>query len=147
VSRIEIFHWPTDYPELTPPEGTVMPYEEGWYYWYCQLGCLPDSDPIGPLEIRIEVEQDELDVRGNALVSGDDATDRECEDEIIARLNRGDVWAWAHVRVVVTDGEYEGSDSLGTCSYEDERDFRKCGYYSDMVQNALDEFKRQVESA
>ncbi len=20
----------------------------GWYYWFCQPGCLPDSDPIGP---------------------------------------------------------------------------------------------------
>ena len=30
--------------------------DEGWmdtpgvYYWFCQPGCLPDSDPIGPFE-------------------------------------------------------------------------------------------------
>jgi hypothetical protein len=50
VNRIEVFHWPTDYPDLQPAEGTGMPYETGWYYWYCQPGCLPDSDPIGPFE-------------------------------------------------------------------------------------------------
>jgi hypothetical protein len=22
--------------------------EEGYYYWYCLPGCLPDSEPIGP---------------------------------------------------------------------------------------------------
>ena len=21
---------------------------EGWYFWYCFPGCLPDSDPMGP---------------------------------------------------------------------------------------------------
>ena len=21
---------------------------EGWYYWFCSPGCLPDSDPVGP---------------------------------------------------------------------------------------------------
>ena len=24
------------------------PNREGWYYWFCFPGCLPDSDPIGP---------------------------------------------------------------------------------------------------
>ena len=23
-------------------------YEEGWYYWYFQPGCLPESGPVGP---------------------------------------------------------------------------------------------------
>lgn len=23
---------------------------EGWYYWYCLPGCLPDGDPIGPFD-------------------------------------------------------------------------------------------------
>ena len=25
-------------------------FTEGWYYWPCFPGCLPDSDPIGPFE-------------------------------------------------------------------------------------------------
>lgn len=24
--------------------------DEGWYYWYCLPGCLPDGDPIGPFD-------------------------------------------------------------------------------------------------
>ena len=23
-------------------------HEEGWYFWSCFPGCLPDSDPVGP---------------------------------------------------------------------------------------------------
>jgi hypothetical protein len=23
---------------------------EGWYYWYCEPGCLPDGEPFGPFE-------------------------------------------------------------------------------------------------
>ena len=22
--------------------------EQGWYFWFCFPGCLPDSDPMGP---------------------------------------------------------------------------------------------------
>ena len=28
------------------PDGQCQ--GEGWYFWYCFPGCLPDSDPIGP---------------------------------------------------------------------------------------------------
>lgn len=26
------------------------PAPSGWYYWACQLGCIPDGDPIGPFQ-------------------------------------------------------------------------------------------------
>ena len=29
-------------------------YPEGWYYWACFPGCLPDSGPIGPFETEEE---------------------------------------------------------------------------------------------
>jgi len=95
------------------------------------------------VEITVRAEQDEIEVRGNALASGDDAADRECEDEILARLERGDVWAWAAVTVRVTwtapsGRQYRGEDHLGACSYRDERDFREPGgYFDDMVGEAL----------
>ena len=43
------------------------PMDPGWYYWYCQPGCLPDSEPIGPFDSEalaledFENEQAELD--------------------------------------------------------------------------------------
>ncbi len=35
--------------------------ESGWYYWYCQPGCLPDSEPIGPFPTKDEALSDALD--------------------------------------------------------------------------------------
>lgn len=40
------------------------PLPSGWYYWYCEPGCLPDSDPIGPYASEAEADQavqDDLD--------------------------------------------------------------------------------------
>lgn len=90
--------------------------------------------------IRVEIEPEEVSVRGNAMASGDDAADREAEDEILRRLDRGDVWAWCSVRVVVEhDGWVKASGWLGCCSYEDEEDFRKGGYFDDMVREVLED--------
>ena len=94
--------------------------------------------------IEVIAEQDDCEVRGNALASGDDAADRECEDTIIERLNNGDVWAWASVAVKVSHPawpEIEGVDYLGCCSYADEADFTAYdGYYPDMVREAPNEW-------
>ena len=43
--RYETFLVPRDY-ALTDDDGE--PYEPGWYWWYVQPGCLPDSDAVGP---------------------------------------------------------------------------------------------------
>ena len=32
--------------------------EEGYYYWHCLPGCLPDSDPIGPFATEEGALQD-----------------------------------------------------------------------------------------
>jgi hypothetical protein len=30
-------------------------WESGWYFWFCQPGCLPDNDePFGPFESKEE---------------------------------------------------------------------------------------------
>lgn len=31
---------------------------DGWYYWPCFAGCLPDSDPIGPFDTEAEAIAD-----------------------------------------------------------------------------------------
>jgi hypothetical protein len=86
-----------------------------------------------------EYETD-VEVRGNALASGDDAEDKDAEREIIERLERGDVWAWASVKVVASWGDFKAeSDWLGACSYEDEESFREPGgYFDDMKREALE---------
>lgn len=96
------------------------------------------------VEIEVIAEQDDCPVRGNALVSGDDETDRNCENEILRRLDNGDVWAWALVEVKVTlNGESE-SDYLGCCCYKDESDFRRnSGYFYDMLTGCLERLESE----
>lgn len=99
------------------------------------------------ITIEIIAEQDDTPVRGNALASDDVAADRACEDEILARLDSGDVWAWAFVRVRVTCGDFAAEDSLGNCNYADESDFKRGPYYADMLANALDNLQAQLDAA
>lgn len=64
MSRFETWH-STYYPDYVDDEGE--PLEDGWYYWFCEAGCLPDSDAFGPFPTRSqahaaalgELEQDD----------------------------------------------------------------------------------------
>ncbi len=100
----------------------------------------------------LTVEQEDIEVRGNALASGDDEADKAAEDEILERLDRGDVWAWAFVQVIATldvEGQtFTGRASLGCCNYRDEADFTAPdGYYPQMCEEATDELRSNVASA
>lgn len=98
----------------------------------------------------IHVSEDDTPIRGNALASGNSDIDRECEEAIIRRLNNGDVWAWAFVRVtaqaIVNGVLYTGEDCLGGCSYKNEADFKQPGdYYDDMKHVALENLKAAIQ--
>lgn len=96
--------------------------------------------------IEIEVEQETDRVRGNALASGDDDEDRACEDEIIRRLDGGNVWAWCGVKVTCEANGETATELLGACSYASEADFRACGYFEDMVRACAQELlKRRMD--
>lgn len=98
------------------------------------------------VEYRIEVEQDDQPVRGNAMASGNPEHDKRAEDKIIERLERGDVWGWASVRVVAFVPGYglEGDDHLGGCTYENEERFKECPYYCDMIDAARAELFHKI---
>jgi hypothetical protein len=58
---IEVFyHDPHPGPEvsydLRDENGAPMP--EGWYWWSCFPGCLPDGDPTGPFSSEDEALAD-----------------------------------------------------------------------------------------
>lgn len=95
----------------------------------------------------VECLPEDLEVRGNAVASGDDEQDREVEDAILADLEGGNPWAWCCVRVTARVGPFEGVDTLGGCSYRDEQAFRDCGYFDDMKFSAFDDLADKIESA
>ena len=99
------------------------------------------------IRYQIEIEQDDISVRGNAIASGDNATDKAVEDEIIKRLDNGDTWAWCSVCVVAEAGGVEGRAYLGACSYKDEEDFRRDKYYEQMQEEAKEDLIAQLVRA
>lgn len=97
------------------------------------------------MEIKIEVELDDAQVYGN-FDTGEPGEDRAYEDAIIRRVNGGDVWAWACVRVVAeSDGERGESHWLGGCTYVDESDFRACAYFADLQREAVELLNKRLD--
>ena len=97
--------------------------------------------------IKVHAEDEHIPVRGNVMASGDADFDRKCEDEIIERLNDGDEWAWACVKVTVTEptSGLSADDYLGCCTYKDEAEFRKDGYFDDMVSNCMTKLQKRID--
>jgi hypothetical protein len=99
-------------------------------------------------DITIEVfaSEEYIAIRGNAIASGDEAFDKAVEDELIERLDSGDIWAWCSVEVKCSYKGLTASDYLGGCSYKSKKDFiANSGYYEDMVQTCLDGLQKQLE--
>ena len=38
--------------------GDAPGANEGWYYWFCFPGCMPDSEPMGPFPSEVEALAD-----------------------------------------------------------------------------------------
>jgi hypothetical protein len=89
-------------------------------------------------DVSFEALPETVRVRGNAMASGDDEFDRQIEDEIISRLESGDIYAWFTAKVTVRDDKgNEATDCLGCCNYRDADDFRMGGYYLDMIHECI----------
>lgn len=105
----------------------------------------------GEILYRLYTTPDDTPVRGNALYSGDEATDRKCEDEILHRLDAGDTWAWASVKVEASiadsDVDITGTSYLGCCSYRNTRGFLRGGYWPYMMREALASLKNHLQTA
>jgi hypothetical protein len=98
-------------------------------------------------DIKIIVHPEYIAVRGNAILSGDAAFDKQVEDSIIKRLENDDLWAWCTVELQVSyKGILTASDYLGCCSYDNEADFKDGCYYDDMIETCLSELNKQVKT-
>lgn len=101
------------------------------------------------IKFKIEALQEDLQIEGNVLASGDKAEDKMAEQSVIDQLNSGNYWAWCTIKVTAhVEGipEVEGTDYLGGCSYKSEKDFKKDGYYKDMCNTARDDLMTQLKS-
>lgn len=96
------------------------------------------------VKIELIAEYDHIPVRGNAIDSGDSEYNKHVEDQIIDRLESGDVWAWASVEVRATYKGLTASTYLGACCYADEQDFINDGYYQDMVNEVVEDINNQI---
>jgi hypothetical protein len=96
----------------------------------------------------IELEQDDTPVRGNVMCSDEPELDREAEDEIIARLDNGEIEAWCGVVVTATwefDGqEYTGTDSLWGNTLSDDYTKEIVAEEHGMKEQALDDLNASL---
>ena len=98
----------------------------------------------GDINIQIECQPELIPVTGHAMASGDPEVDKAAENDILSQLADGNDWAWGAVTVSGTFHGLSASDHLGCCSYKDEQDFRKDGYFDDMVSEVVADLNRQV---
>ena len=66
-------------------------------------------------------------------------------EDIQEMIDKHGLWGWCWVDVQVRYGPLVGNATLGGCSYKDEDDFKRGGYYEQMVEEALDEVQQQAE--
>jgi len=103
------------------------------------------------ISYKVEFLPEDLQVRGNAISSGDEETDKRVEDEIIRRLDRDDISAWfcAKVTCAVVEGDhiFTGVDYLGANSYNSEQEFLESDVMEDMKIEAYSEALYAVNDA
>jgi hypothetical protein len=100
------------------------------------------------IEIIVEALKEQASVRGNVIASGNDKYDKKVEDEILAKLENGNIWAWCTVKITCRYNGLESTEYLGCCSYEDEKDFIKnSGYYDDMVATCIADLQKQLNES
>ena len=97
------------------------------------------------ITFSIECLSEDEQVAGNAMASGDEQVDAECNAEIYRQLDSGNEWAWCCVRVVAEWNGLEGDDFLGCCSYASEADFQSGGYFDDMKESATLELLARID--
>ena len=98
------------------------------------------------LKFEVECLPEEINPYTDYLDSGDKEQDRKDVDAMMRDLNRGNAWAWCCVKVIARFNGFSGCDYLGACSYKDQADFEKDGYFEDMKYQAIDDLKKNILS-
>ena len=99
------------------------------------------------LDCELLIEQDDSQVRGNALASGDDALDRTAENDILGRLDSGDISAWCGVVVNVTISAWTGTASIWACTLDDTYTADIVASDHGLLEEAFDDLLRVLNAA
>lgn len=76
---------------------------------------------------------------------------QECRESTLVReiieAKESNLWKWCIIELRATYGPFSGSSYLGGCSYESGEDFKAANdYYDDMVQDAVMELQKEIET-
>lgn len=73
---------------------------------------------VAEVEFSLDVIEEDIEIKGNVLASGNEKDDREAEEWVRSQLRAGNYWAWCAVKVTARWKNFYGCDVLGCCSYE-----------------------------
>ena len=100
---------------------------------------------VDDVEIVLICEPCQESIEGNCSAVND-VQDRKTARWIRRELSRGNDWAWCAVLVKAVWEGFEGTASVGCCSYRSAESF-KADYYSEMVDEAMADLNAQVADA
>jgi hypothetical protein len=84
------------------------------------------------------------------MCSGDDDLDREVEDWILARLERGEIEAWCYVEVTARWNGFVGKSGIGACCLDPKEGRLAAEEAADdygLREQALEDLQEQVQLA
>jgi len=96
-------------------------------------------------DLNISVIASDEDIHPREHLSESTLTEAEI-DAIYEEAVTSNIWKWCTVEVKAEYKGLEASDYLGACSYENEEEFKKDGYYTDMCQTVLADLQKQLDS-
>lgn len=101
------------------------------------------------VKISIKALDEDTDPRSSYAVPGIISPDSEDADRFVEAVeemvDKHGLWGWCMVEVTARLANTKGTAHLGGCSYEDEEDFKKGGYYEQMVEEAIAELQQQID--
>ena len=96
------------------------------------------------VSFTIETEENDESV-DRALSFETTGADHSAYIKRVHKYQHNNIWLWCQVTVTAKYKGLEGHAYLGGCAYDNEKDFKKGGYYEQMQEEAFEELKLQVE--
>lgn len=100
--------------------------------------------PESEVRFSVRYHPEDIPVRGNVSAWSEEE-DRKAENEVLARLDNGDIFAWFWVEVRAEWNGIEGRSSLGGCNYESREDFESSETLEELKAEAYEELIGEIE--